>query len=370
MTMKLSRFILLVLLSVLTTAQIQAQNTQKFNASKDNEYGLRYTLPRTVIDITIETEHTHFVPGEFYNYASRHLAINNAITEETTTVGIRSISFSTRGVANPESQWLVQFKRGSSVSMTLTPDGVPLSINTDSITSVPETAYIEAEIAEPTILETDAIRHAMTQDMIMSSSISKRAELAAARIFELREKRDELLSGEYENPPADGKAMELVLDNLAAQEDALTAMFVGTEKTWTNVKTISLCPSDDVEREVIARISPFDGILDPDNLAGSPLTISVEVLERGEIPLTAEGMPKSFPKGGVAYSIPGKAHIVVSYEGKTVADTEVTLSQLGCVFGIDPSLFSDKKAPSMLRLDPATGAILYLGPIIHNATTL
>ncbi len=368
-TMKLSHIILSTLLCVFAATQIQAQTTQNFNASKDNQYGLRYTLPRTVVDISIETAHSHFVPGEFYNYASRHLAISNAITEESTTVEIRSISIATRGVADPDNQWLVQFKRGAAVSMCLTPDGIPLTINTDSIIETADIEFLETEQAMPTILETDAVRHAMTQEMIMSSSISKRAELAANRIFELREMRNDLLAGQYDNPPADGKAMQLVLDNLANQEAALTAMFAGTEKTWTNVKTISICPDTlDVEREVIARISPFDGVLDADNLAGSPLSISVEILERGEIPLTPEGFEKTFPKGGVAYIIPGKARISVKYEGKEVANTEVTLAQLGGVFGIDPALFSDKKAPSMLQFDPATGAIIYLGPITKTPT--
>ncbi|MCM1033780.1 MAG: DUF4831 family protein [Odoribacter sp.] len=340
-----------------------AQTTQRLTASKANEYGLVYSLPVTEVDITIETEHTHRVPGEFFNYARRHLAISDAITAESTTVRIKSVTITPRGVADPANRWLVQFKSGSSTFIELSPEGTPLSINTDEEADCDAAELPVARPAAPTVLETEAARQAMTQDMIRSSSISKRAELAAQRVFELRDMRSDLLSGQYDNPPADGQAMQLVLQNIASQEDALTAMFAGTTSTWTCVQTFAVRPdSVDTPREVIARISPFDGILDADNLAGAPVSITVTVVERGELPVNEKGDVKKFPKGGVAYTIPGAARVSVEFEGNVVATADVSLAQLGTTFGLDPSLFSDKKAPQKLIFDPTTGAILQLGP--------
>ena len=340
-----------------------AQTTQRVTATKANDYGLIYSLPVTELDITVETLHTKRTPGEFYNYARRNLAISDAITEPSTTVEVRSVTITPRGVADPDSRWQVQFKSGATPFMLLTPEGIPLTVNTESPATVASPALPVAREAEPTILEKPVARQALTQDMIRSSSTSKRAELAAARIFELRDTRSDLLSGQADNPPADGQAMQLVLDNLGGQEQALTAMFAGTEQTWTTVSTIAVRPDSlGLSDEVIARISPFEGVLDADNLAGSPLTVSVDVLEPGELPLTEKGEEKRFPKGGFAYQIPGTAMVTVKYEGKVVAQQEVSLAQLGVTFGLDPAIFSDKKAPSQLKLDPATGAILLLGP--------
>ena len=108
-----------------------AQNTRQFPATRANEYALVYSLPTTAVDITIETEHVHRVPGEFHNYARRHLAITDAITEESTTVSVRSITIATRGIADTSNQWQVQFKNGAGVTMLLTADGRPLTINTE-----------------------------------------------------------------------------------------------------------------------------------------------------------------------------------------------------------------------------------------------
>lgn len=355
--------LLLAAALALTATAMPAQTTQRFTASKASEYGLVYSLPLTAIDITIETEHTERTPGEFYNYARRHLAIGNAITAESSTVVVKSVTISTHGIGNPDNRWMAQFKSGSTPFMILSAEGTPLAINAEEGVEVEVPELPEAVQRRPTILESDAARQAMTEDMIRSSSISKRAELAAQRIFELRDMRSDLLSGQADNPPADGQAMQLVLQNLADQEEALTAMFAGTTSSWTDVKTLTLLPdSTEIEGEVLARVSPIDGIIDADNLAGAPIRVSLEILERGTLPVNEKGEVKRFPKGGVAYTIPGTARISVSYEGRVIGSADVSLAQLGCTFGIDPSLFTDKKAPSQLLFEPTTGGIRLLGP--------
>lgn len=361
--MNLRHLVTISVAAALLGLNASAQTTQRVSASKANEYGLVYSLPVTEVDITIETEHTRLTPGEFFNYARRHLAISDAITTPSTTVRVKSITFAPRGVADPANRWLVQFKNGSTTTMLLSADGLPLAINDVEPADIDLPELPVAVPPAPTILETEAARQAMTQDMIRSSSVSKRAELAAQRIFELRDMRSDLLSGQADNPPADGQAMDLMLKNLAAQEAALTAMFAGTTSTWTCVETIAVRPdTTDMGSTVIARISPFDGILDGDNLAGEPLTLSIEVLSRGDLPTNEKGEVKKFPKGGVAYTIPGTARLRVSYKGKVIASADIALAQLGTTFGLDPSLFSDKKAPSRLLFDPNTGGIVFLGP--------
>lgn len=102
--------------------------------------------------------------------------------------------------------------------------------------------------------------------------------------------------------------------------------------------------------------------MDSNDLSGAPIYISVDILEQGELPVNEKGETKAFPKGGLAYNIPGRALITLSYEGQQIASAEVSLAQLGVTFGLDPKLFTDKKQPSKLLLNPTTGAITLLGP--------
>lgn len=350
----------------LTSAAIglQAQTAQRLTASKANDYGLIYSLPRTLVDITIETEKTEKTPGEFFNYAKLKLGINDAITKPQKTVRVKSVTITPRGVADNDNRWLVQFKSGGATPyIVLDDNNCPLAVNTDDVPRKAKIVLPEPVNAKATPLETEAASQAVTQEMTLSSSMSKRADLAAQRIFELRETRSDLISGQADNTPPDGKSLQLALDNLAAQEAALTAMFAGTTKTSTDVTTITFEPdSDVVNDEVLVRLSPIDGIVDANNLSGAPIYISVDILEQGQLPINEKGEPKSFPKGGFAYNIPGRALITLSYDGRQVASQEVSLSQLGVTFGLDPKLFTDKKQPSKLLLDPTTGAITLLGP--------
>lgn len=165
--------------------------------------------------------------------------------------------------------------------------------------------------------------------------------------------------------PSDGKAMQIALDNLAAQEAALTAMFAGTTQVSTDVVTYQWTPeaTDDPQRIILGRLSQIDGLVDADDLSGAPIYLDINVVKRGVLPTTEKGEPKKFPKGGLAYRVPGEAKVSVVYDGATLASQNIDVAQLGVVFGIDPSLFTDKKAPAYVIFDPNTGAVWEMGTV-------
>lgn len=359
----MSKTILLgVLLSVASVAA--AQTSQRISAGKANDYGLVYTLPNTVADVYLTAELVEETPGEFHNYARRYLGATDAITTPSRSARLTEATVFPRGEANPSEQWLAQFKNGSTPFMTLTPGNIPTGINTETLYHTPQPDVAAATEWTLSPLEGEIARQAVTAEMARSSSTSKRAELAAQRIFELREMRSDILSGQADNMPTDGTAMELVLNNLSAQEAALTAMFTGVRRTRTVTGKVTVVPDTvSVSDRVIARLSATDGIIDASNLSGSPITADITVIERGTLPTNDKGELKTFPRGGVAYCIPGKARIEVSSEGNTLTSQNIDVAQLGVVFGLNPALFTDKREPAMAVFDPTTGAIVELGPV-------
>lgn len=355
---------LLILAAACVGLNAAAQKTEKLTASKGNDYGLVYTLPKTVVDITVETETTVKARGEFANYARMRLGIDNAVTEPSTRVTVKSITIGTRGVPDSDNRWIAQFKPGSTVSILLDEGGIPLAINADAVDGAQPRELPKAVPMPVSPLDKPVAQQVLTQEMIRSTSLSKKAELAAQRIYELREQRNELISGNVDNMPADGASLKVALNALAEQEEALTAMFAGTTLTGTQVSTFSFVPSShEVADSVVARISPVDGITDSDDLRGIPLTVSIRVISRGELPVNDKGEAKKFPKGGVAYNIPGAAEITVSFGGKVMGTKTVDLAQLGTTFGIDPDLFTHKKTPMQATFSPITGALLSLEPL-------
>lgn len=352
----------IAIIAIAATAMATAQQAQRFTATKANEYGIAYTLPVTAIDITIEAEFTREDPGEFYKYAPKYLNVNNPTSESSLSAKIKSVTVSTHGVADPDKRYLVTLKSSQAPFIIVNEDNIPLAINTDKLYDAEQPTLPVAQSAQPTPLQTDAARQVITQEMLQSHSSAKRAELAAEQIYALRQSRTDLITGQAEQMPPDGAAMKIVMDNIETQEQALMAMFLGTKSSYTEVRTFTITPTADINRQIIARISATSGIVDANDLSGFPVYLTIKETARGEMPVNEKGETLPFPKGGVAYTIPGQAQVTVTADGKEWIRKEVNLAQSGIIYGMAPANFTDKKAPVYLLFDPATGAAAEVGP--------
>lgn len=366
--MKLLKSIALSLV-LLTAASASAQQTTKYTAVKSSDYGLTYTLPVNGLKIHIAARKTVRTPGPYANYAVRYLNAT-PILSPSVKWEIEATVIEETAVVDPEERYMVTLKGGANSPYIHVTDkgGFLTAVNTREnhplLNSTPK--VLQAVKAEPTILEKPVARQAVTAEMIHSTSSAKRAELAAAKIYELRTSRNEIISGQADAMPSDGAAMQLALDRIAEQEAALTAMFLGTEQVSVEVGTYTL-PFPDLEnvgqteRTVVARLSQSDGLVSPDDLSGAPIYCSIRLDQLAGMPLNDKGVAKPFPKGGLAYRIPGSATVSLSYDGHTLESVTMDVAQYGVVFGLDPSLFVDKKAPSYLIVNPVTGAVSELG---------
>lgn len=363
------RYIAALALALTAATGAIAQTSQRITAGKSNEYGLIYRLPVTEVEVVLEAKKTVQTPGEFYRYAKKYLNLD-PILEPSVNWELTKAEIYPRAIPDDAEEYLAQFKSGANVFITLTAESIPVSINDAAWQpAAPEKTALQAVAAQPTILEKPVARQAVTEEMLKSQSSAKRAELAAAKIYEIRQQRSDIISGQAENMPTDGAAMQLALETLAEQEAALTAMFTGTVSTSTDVKTYTYYPEGEKDKDnvVIARLSALDGLVAADDLSGDPVYLQVAVTSRGELPKNEKNEEKTFPKGGVAYCIPGQAQVSVDFEGKSLAERKLSMGQLGVVFGLDPKLFLDKKAPEFVRFDPLTGAIIELGPVSERA---
>lgn len=351
---------------------VAAQTTTRLSATKANEYGVTYTLPLTRFEVTVAAEKTVKTPGEFARYAGKYLdsdpILNPSVSWRITRVVITPTAY-----PDPDERYLVSFRGGDGTYINVSDRGFPLSINDENYRGeVATTDLPRAVAADPTILQLPVARQAVTPEMIQSKSLAKKAELAAAKIYELRSNRNEIIAGQADGMPSDGAAMRLALDQITAQEEVLTAMFLGTTQTSVEVKTYTLeVPVDEAsERTVLCRLSAIDGLVDSDDLSGSPVYATVTLKTRGELPLNEKGQPKPFPRGGVAYRIPGTASVTVSYDGRQLTSGTYDVAQYGEVYGLDPSMFTAKKSafgtknsPSYLHFNPLTGAVRRIGVV-------
>lgn len=333
-----------------------AQDMVKLVPDKFNEYALNYYLPYTVADIEFVATKTVCKTGPYYKYAKKYLGVTDIVTEDSETWAIERVCMVPRGIADTENRYQLTFKSGQTPYIYVNPDGLIYSINAE-----PEIADLSCPPVAPDEPDSIDVSKVFSEELLMSGSIAKMAEVAAKQIYRIRESRLDLLTGDVDKMPADGDSFKLIIAQLDAQEAALTALFLGTKSVERVVKRVEYCPEDDVESEILFRFSDFLGFVDADDLSGAPVSISVTVTEKGEYPVDNKGNIVELPKKALAYTIPGKAVIAISYDGRTYVEEELPIAQLGVVYGLDSSWFVDKKAPANAVFDATTGALLRLG---------
>lgn len=337
----------------------QAQQTKILTADKHNEYGLVYTLPVTGLEIEVTATREVRKSGPYYQYAKKYVGTDEVIKEDAEVWNIESIRVQPYGVPNQEQRYLMQLKPGATTYIGVADNGMLLSIN--AAPAEPAAFKGSAPKApEGEILADKEYLQYVDQDFIASQSKAKQAQMLAESLMEIRDAKISLTRGTADQMPTDGKQLELMLNSLKHQEAAITAAFLGNTVKETVIKNYTFIPEED-GRTVLFRMSDFAGFVAPDDYSGEPVYLKVEVTEEGKLPVDPKGEVKKLPKDAVMYNVPGAAKISLVFMGKTLFSKEYEMAQFGVEFGLNPVLFSDKKAPSFAIFDPVTGALKEIG---------
>lgn len=347
---------IIAIIFLLTASSGWAQSTKVLNAEKSNEYGLIYSLPTTALEVEVTASHTVAKKGPFFPYAKKSIGASNAVAEDFEKWEIKEVKVRPYGVADSETQYIMQLRPGALTSITVDANGMLLAINKD-------VEYPGSKNSLHTATEKvnwpsgNEYLQFVNEDFVASKSSAKQAQLLAESLMEMRDAKLALTRGTADPMPADGKQMEIMLASLNEQENALMAAFIGNMTTELVTRKFSYVPEAE-GKNVLFRISEFAGFVDADDLSGDPVFIQIQAVNQATLPLDLKGEPKKLPKNAVIYNIPGSAQVSISMLGKNLYDKEIQMSQFGMTFGLDPSLFTDKKEPSYAIFDPVTGALL------------
>lgn len=338
-----------LLAGLMTACVVHAQTEVTAGVMRGKEYGVTYLLPQTEIQISVHVTRHTYTPGEFCKYADRYLRMGNVRTESETRWSIDKVEIGAIGIPDKEKVYFVKLKdKTVAPLMELTEDGIVRSINMTPGQRTSDKARQEPPAKEK---EVDP-RSFLTQEILMASSRAKMAELVAKEIYSIRESKNALLRGEADNMPKDGAQLKLMIDHLNLQEQAMTEMFSGKTRTESSCVTISLTPKE-MDEEVLFRFSRHLGLVDKDDLAGEPYCISITDLKNPPIPADDEKQKSE----GVAYNVPGRAHVVVSGGGRKLYDGEMPVSQFGTTEYLAPVLFN-KNSTIKVLFDTTTGGLL------------
>lgn len=351
--MKKTSFILPIiycLLSISLSATAQTE-VEPFVPGSTLE-GICYYLPRTAFRVTVIAEKTTIRPGDFYKYADRYMRLQNVPTEESVRWELKSIKLEPYGKPDKNKAYSIKLKSKTVAPLVgLSRDGILLSINTDAQeTHLPDLPKPEKGQAP------ENPRTYMTQEILAAGSTAKMAELCAQEIYDIRDSKNALIRGEADNTPKDGAQLKLMLDQLDKQASVLESLFSGTRQTDTEVFSFFYDPQKETERDILFRFSKKLGVLDSDNLAGEPVTVSLKVLETIPTAVPSEEAAKKRAKmeHGVYYNVPARTKINISYDGQEYVNLETPMAQFGIVEILANTLF-DKKTSTQVTFFQATG---------------
>ena len=320
----------------------------------ENEAAMVYYMPKNELAITLHYTVVDEEPGIFYQYAKRYLGAKQVITESKRSCVLTHVSTELLTSADTKRAYKITAGQGIKEQLiSLSDDGRLLGYNV-AIEEATESQLFSGK-AESYSIENEVLMP-LLEEQFVASSTAKMAEGAAKLIYRIRETRLNLLAGEVEHVPADGKSMELVLAELEKQEQALVELFVGKKKVSSGSKTLRYKPEECVYDAVLCRFSLHSGVVDANDLSGEPLYISVDATQEMVQPLVEENS-KAPALSQLYYNLPGEADVVLKYKGEEWMRAHYQIAQLGVAIPLAKQWFTGKDIP-VIRLNPETGNIL------------
>lgn len=345
----MKRLPILLLASTMFCLSTSAQS--KLNLIS-GEPAIVYSLPQTQLEFEIEFERVVAEPGIFYQYSERYLATKDIITESSVSFQLSGIKMNTLTVADANRTYIVQpLTKSGHKNLVLNDKGILLGVNINPSEN--------QEIIKKKIIERREIRSSgsdllpLTEEYMLAGASAKMAEGAAKQIYHIRESRLNLLTGEMERQPSDGKSLQIMLDGLNQQEDALSSLFIGKKTKQLMKKKIIFTPDSINEKEVLFRFSTKRGVVDADDLSGSPFYLE---LKADTINVTQSLTPADISKVSINTIIPVNATVSITDGIKAMLTEKLELPQLGTVVPLPDTFF--KGNPVKVKLNPSTGRLI------------
>ena len=319
--------------------------------------GAVYFLPKTAVRISVLVEKTTYVPGDFSRYAQKYLRLGDVEQEASVSHRVLSITQQPISVADTTKAYALKFNpKTVAVNVRLSDDGRLLGINTPApVADVADPVRFSAAMPQNTAPNP---RRYMTEEILAAGSTAKMAELTAREIYDLRENRSLLIKGQADFMPKDGQQLQLMLQQLDEQDRALTSLFAGTTVRDTTEQVIIVTPDTPCERQLLFRLSQVNGLVDADDLSGTPYYITIEDLKT--VPPTDEAaaakQKQKQYEAGVYVNIPGRMRVTIFQGIDQLQQAEHPAPQFGNVELLSGALFNNRFT-THLKLNALTGAV-------------
>ncbi|MGC9341859.1 MAG: DUF4831 family protein, partial [Bacteroidales bacterium] len=201
-----------------------------------------------------------------------------------------------------------------------------------NLTEVTDTLY------KTIISDSSYVRVPVLRKQREAKTIEQKAEEAANFIIKIRKRRFKLLAGQYEIFP-EGRALAISVDELDKLEKEYLELFIGKRIKQTFRRSFVITPESlkSEQNFVVARFSPFTGVVDAEGSSETPLNLEVAPLGKLKS-LGTTIQPYQTAENTLIYRIPDLADVTLSIQSEVLYQGRMQIYQAGEKVGYPVSL--------------------------------
>lgn len=302
-----------------------------------------YALPQTTITIEVEAVREYFYAGPYAKYAQKYLGVDARQADQTTCT-LSTVRMTPYIEADQNFRYYVNPDKTTQSFLSLTSQGL-IAVNDGSFGESAEWRFTTQAGADfngkgvSSNLTSEAAtlyrgvkedasynRIAVQQNMVVQKSLEQRAKEAADMIFNLRQKRVQIVTGDTDATYS-GEAMGAALKEISALEKEYMSMFIGYSDFQTQKLKCDVVPVKNRKSQtyVAFRISDTDGIVSADNMSGKPYLLEIVPQPIGE----ASGKGAQAKSNVAIYRIPAICTVRLSDGVTSFLQDRMAIYQLG-----------------------------------------
>ena len=366
--------VLLMLGGSLTYAQINVVHIDNNTFPQTNE-GIFYSLPRTVVNITVKIDRIENYQGPYADYALRFLGLKNVVQANTIEYKISDINISTSYEPDPDQYYFIEFgdkmSKGENAGLlSLTDAGIILgTMPVPADTSTQNNKLLNAE-EPPLELDKDAfgelfrnytdmsvfekidtIRRKVNIDTMtlerqylkktmVEKSPEQKAKEAADFLSKIKDNRFNLITG-FQEVNYNKETLEFMDAQLKNLEREYLKLFTGVRIHKLMTFSYKYIPTpNQINTEIpIFKFNKSKGVQDLDAPGGGKvITIKLQrVGNTNSVSTYLQKAGKAVKSNGFFYRIPEYARVTVKVDENTQEEQQCLISQLGLVTNLPSS---------------------------------
>ena len=313
---------------------------------------LVYYMPKTILAFDVTYTQTTRTQGPFYQYAERYLGTKDIVMADETVYELKDITVRTKTVADPDRAYKLTPSGNQKSNIILDKQGLLVAYNAEPEAQKEEKVFNSD--SQPKGRKAESALAPLSEEALFASSKAKMAEAAAKQIYRIREMRLNLLAGEVDKAPADGEALQHMLQEMDRREQELTALFVGRRTVIHHKHLITYTPkSAAVKKEecILFRFSKYYGVVANDDLSGEPVKLK---MSKTVHQLVTPDKPSKKADASLYYNLPGQGDLIITYGDRELVNHPIDVAQWGVSVPLSSTLMLDTPK---ITFCPLTGAI-------------